>query len=128
MPEAGSAEAVALIEQPDYLWVAPRLMMTEVAGAISRKVQGRKLPLEVGAQAVNALTKAVEDGFVQLVEDELLTDGAFLLSIELAHLVADCLYLELAARENADLATADMKLASLAAGRGVSVLSVPSQP
>jgi predicted nucleic acid-binding protein len=122
--EPGSRAAAALLESP-ILWLAPRLMVVEVAAAIRRKVTGHELRAHLGLGALSAVLDAVREGTVKLVDDEGLVMDALLLSLGLAHRVPDCLYLALAEREGCALATADARLARLARSRRVPLLGVP---
>jgi predicted nucleic acid-binding protein len=122
--EEGSAEAAALLEQ-DVAWIAPRLLLTEVASALRRKVAGGALAAAVAGQSLDALLQAVSDGVVRLADDERMVSQALLLAVSLEHKVPDCLYLALAEREGAAIATADDRLARLARSRRVEVLRVP---
>ena len=121
--EPGSRAAAALLDAP-ILWLAPRLMVVEVAAAIRRKVAGRELRTDVGVGALSAVLDAVREGTVRLVDDEALVTNALLLSLSLAHRVPDCLYLALAEREGCALSTADVRLARLAHSRKVPILEV----
>ena len=123
--ERGSAEAAELLGRP-VAWVAPRLMLTEAAGALRRKAAGGELDAALAAQALEALVHGAEIGLVSLADDEALTSSALMLALSLKHRVPDCLYLALAEREGAALATADAKLAALASRRGVPVWKVPA--
>lgn len=69
VPEQGSEQAAELLGRP-IAWVAPRLMLTEVASALRRKVVGDELRVQHAAQALDAIIKAVTDGTVRLAEDE----------------------------------------------------------
>jgi predicted nucleic acid-binding protein len=71
------------------------------------------------------LLQAVADGVIRLVDDERVIAPALLLAMSLQHKVPDCVYLALAEREGAGIATADDRLARLARSRGVDVLQVP---
>jgi predicted nucleic acid-binding protein len=62
---------------------------------------------------------------IRLIEDERVVAQALRLALSLGHKVPDCLYLALAEREGAGLATADARLARLAVSRGVRVHRVP---
>jgi predicted nucleic acid-binding protein len=125
VPEVGSEHAVELLSQP-IAWKAPRLMMTEVAAALRRKVAGDDLRAEQAIDALDALLAAVADGTVQLAEDETLIAAALTLALTSGHRVPDCLYLAIAERDGAALATADRRLEALARERGVSTMLVPS--
>ena len=122
--EEGSEEAAALL-QSDTSWIAPRLLLTEVASALRRKVAEGALAAAEAAQALDALLQAAAESVIQLVEDEQIVVQALLLAISIEHRVPDCLYLALAEREGAAIATADDRLSRLARGRGVAVLQVP---
>jgi predicted nucleic acid-binding protein len=122
--EAGSGEAAALLEQ-DIAWITPRLLLTEVASALRRKVADQALAPAAAGQSLDALLQAVADGVIRLVDDERVIAPALLLAMSLQHKVPDCVYLALAEREGAGIATADDRLARLARSRGVDVLQVP---
>jgi predicted nucleic acid-binding protein len=125
VPEQGSEEAAALLSQP-VGWVAPRLLVTEVASALRRKVGGGELAPSVASQALGAIIDAIDDGVIQLAEDEHIVGSALTLAITLGRKLPDCLYLALAEREGAWLATADRALSRMARARGVQVLTVPA--
>jgi predicted nucleic acid-binding protein len=83
---------------------------------------------EGSAEAVELLERdvtSVADDVIRVVEDERIVAPALRLALSLGHKVPDCLYLALAEREGASLATADARLARLAASRGVRVHRVP---
>jgi len=101
-------------------------MLTEVASALRRKTAGDELRVEVAAQALEALVSAAADGTIRLADDEEIVSSALLLALAIGHKVPDCLYLALAEREGAGLATADQRLGELARQRGVSTYLVPS--
>jgi predicted nucleic acid-binding protein len=122
--EAGSNEAAALLER-DVAWITPRLVLTEAASALRRKVVDKALAPAAAAQSLDALLQAIGDGIIRLVEDERIIAPALLLAVSLHHKVPDCLYLALAEREGAGIATADERLARLARSRGINVLQVP---
>ena len=122
--EDGSAEAVILLNQ-EIGWIAPRLLLTEVASALRRKVADGAVEAALAGQALDTLLQAVADGIVHLADDERIVSQALLLAISLEHKLPDCMYLALAEREGAAIATADVRLARLARGRNVDVLVVP---
>lgn len=125
VPEAGTAESLGLLDRPVH-WLAPRLMMVEVASALRRLVEGGRLSALDASAALAVTLDAIDDGVVVLVDDEELVQAALGLALSLGHKVADCLYLALAEREGAFLASADRKLLALARARGVGVARVPS--
>lgn len=123
--ERGSEEAAVLLGRP-VGWLAPRLMLTEAAGALRRKTAGGELDATLAAQALDILVDGAEGGLIHIADDETLVASALMLAISLKHRVPDCIYLALAEREGAALATADARLASLAKSRGVEVWRVPA--
>jgi predicted nucleic acid-binding protein len=116
--EPGTAAAVALLSRPT-LWIAPRLLLTEVAGALHRKIGERRIRDIAAAEALDVLLNAVGRGEIRLAEDERIMAAALMLAALMRHRVADCVYVALAEHEGAALATADRRLASLAERRGV---------
>ncbi len=125
VPERGSDEAASLMERP-IAWLAPRLLITEIAAALRRKVIARELRVEHAAQAIAVVGQATADGILQFAQDEELAAPALMLALALNHKVPDCLYIALAQRDGAALATADRTLASLAERQGIAVFFVPS--
>ena len=125
VPETGSEEAAALLGQ-SLAWLAPRLLVTEVASALRRKVGGGEISGHVASYALGTIVDAIDDGVIQLAEDEHIVASALALAITLDRKVPDCLYLALAEREGAALATADRGLILMAHARGVQVLAIPS--
>ncbi len=123
--EPGTPESVNLIER-SVRWLAPRLLVTEVASALRRKAEGGDLTPIHATSALAALLDAVDDGIIQLAQDEALAPAALALALTLGHRVPDCVYLALAEREGAVLASADRKLLAAAKSRGVVVAEVPS--
>ena len=121
--ERGSEEAAALLGRP-VGWLAPRLMLTEAASALRRKTAGGELDATLAAQALDILVDGADGGLIHLADDETLVAAALMLAISLKHRIPDCMYLALAEREGAALATADAHLASLAKSRGVEVWRV----
>lgn len=124
--EPGTAESVGLIDQP-IRWLAPRLLVTEVASTLRRKAEGGALSTLHATSALAAILDAVDDGVIRLAQDEELAPAALALALTLGHKVPDCVYLALAEREGAVLASADRKLVAMARARGVLVAEVPSR-
>ena len=123
--EVGTAESLAAIDRP-WRWLAPRLMVIEVASALRQKVAGKALSPVNATAALSACLDAVADGVIGLADDEALVSAALNLALTLTHKVPDCLYLALAEREGAVLVSADRKLISLARRRGIEVAEIPS--
>jgi predicted nucleic acid-binding protein len=103
-----------------YAMCAPRVARLECAIAFSRKVRRGTMS---AAQALVAMTTI--DGLdVDWAElDDPAIDHAFMLSLAVGHEVMDCLYLAMAMAAKAPLATADSRLAAVAARHGVMVLT-----
>jgi predicted nucleic acid-binding protein len=122
--EKGSDEAAALLDH-EFSWITPRLLLIEVASALRRKAVAGEIDAATAGQALDALLQAIADGVVRLAEDERVVAEALLLALSLRHKLPDCLYLALAEREGAALATADTRLGQLARSRGLTVFQVP---
>jgi predicted nucleic acid-binding protein len=123
--EAGSEQAVDLISRP-IGWIAPHLLVTEVAAALRRNVVAGNLQTASAVAALDAFLQVVRDGILTFADDEALVGSALALALTSQHKLPDCLYLALAEREGAALATADRALARLAKERNVDVFLVPS--
>src|SRR5262245_20505560 len=104
--EVGTDHSLDLVDRP-VRWVAPRLMVVEVASALRRKVDGGQLTPLQAADALAVTLDAIGDGIIVLADDEALAPAALNLALSLGHRVPDCVYLALAEREGAFLATAD---------------------
>jgi predicted nucleic acid-binding protein len=125
VPEVGSEEADELLRRP-LSWITPRLMLSEVSSALRRKAAAGELRVEHAAEALDTVLSAVASGTIRLADDEDLVAPALMMALSLGHTVPDCLYLVLAEREGAGLATADRKLGALARRRGIVAHLVPS--
>jgi predicted nucleic acid-binding protein len=108
---AASPKARHLAEGPNPLF-APALVQIEVANALLMRMRrGLPSPPDYPETAVNELRA----GGITFAPDAELLDGAMALARRLLHPIYDCLYLTLARREEAMLATFDRRLAALAA-------------
>ncbi|HEY6449298.1 MAG TPA: type II toxin-antitoxin system VapC family toxin [Candidatus Cybelea sp.] len=123
--EAGSEQAAELLTRP-IGWLAPRLLTTEVAAALRRNVVAGKLRAEFAIQALEMLLQSAKNGSLTFAEDETLVLTALALALTTECKLPDCLYLALAEREGAALATANRALARLAQRRNVNVHFIPS--
>lgn len=121
--ERGSEQARALLELSTS-WIAPRLLLTETAAALRRKVTEGELTLVQAAQALTSILAAISAGEIRLRRDEAVVLEALEIALLAGQKLPDCLYLALAEREGAGLATADRKLAEIAARRSVRLLAV----
>jgi predicted nucleic acid-binding protein len=125
VPEQGACEALALLAR-SIDWMAPRLMLSEVAGALRRKVMAGELTAGLAAQGLDFVLGIVARGALRLHRDETVIRSALALSIAHQHKVPDCLYLALAEDTGAGLATADLRLSEIARTRQVRTVLVPS--
>ena len=123
--EVGTAESIDLLGRP-VRWIAPRLMVVELASALRRKVTGGQLSALDASAALAATLDAIADGVITLADDEALAPAALNLALSFDHRVPDCVYLALAEREGAFLASADRKLLALTRQRGVDLAAAPS--
>lgn len=125
VPEPGSREACALLEQP-IDWVSPRLILTEAAAALRRKVAAGELLTEEALQSFDAFLGFLADGSVRIANEEEVVRAALILAVAFGHKLPDCVYLALAEHERVGLFTADHRLAALARERGVPVTLLAS--
>jgi predicted nucleic acid-binding protein len=108
--EVESPKARRLPKGPSPLF-APTLVQLEVANALLMRLR-RRLPCPPGYP--EAALNELRSGAVAFVPDATLLDAAMALARRLLHPIYDCLYLTLARREEALLATFDRRLAALA--------------
>jgi predicted nucleic acid-binding protein len=115
----GRLAAQAAIDQADLI-IAPAMFTAEVANALWKYVRAGELTV---AEAVDMLRAA--SSMCNRLEP--LGDEAAVAALEGAaredHPVYDLIYLELARREGAALATADRRLARLAEASGIEVVA-----
>lgn len=125
VPEKGASEALALLAQSTD-WMAPRLILSEVAGALRRKVMGGELTAALAMRGLDFVLAIVARGALRLYRDESVVRTALALSIAHQHKVADCLYLALAEETGAGLATADRRTSEIARTLQVRTVLIPS--
>lgn len=94
---------------------APDLLTIEVAGAIARAFRNGRIDEAEVAAALDAWSDKLRDRSLELVPNDLCLRRAVEISCALRHPLADCLYLALAERLNADLVTADITFVGRAA-------------
>jgi predicted nucleic acid-binding protein len=97
--------------------LAPDFLLVELASSLARHALAGSVPRGFAGEAVRSLRRRQE---VALLTTEPLIPQAVALAEELAHPIYDCLYLALAQREGAWLATFDRRLA-----RHARSLSIP---
>ena len=85
--EPGTAAAIALLSRPTR-WVAPRLLLTEVAGALHRKIRERRIRDIAATEALDVLLNAVDRGEIRLAEDERIMTAALTLATLMAFVPA----------------------------------------
>jgi predicted nucleic acid-binding protein len=112
--EPGSAEARSLVHSAEEL-LAPELTQVEVASALVKKAIRQQLSLEEAHAALTLWFEAIKDGDIVLLPDADYLAPASELALQLAHPLADCLYLALAERLGVALITADRDFARRAA-------------
>jgi predicted nucleic acid-binding protein len=125
VPEQGASEALALLARP-IDWIAPRLMLTEVASTLRRKVEAGELSKELAAQGLDFVLGAISRGALRLHRDEVVIRSALTLAFAHRHKLADCLYLALAEHTGAATVTADRRLSEIARSRSLTTLLLPS--
>ncbi len=108
--EEGSESAARLLEG-DYDLHAPRLMISEIANALWRKVRLG----EIGRGEAGVLAAAVPEMPLRWSNDEFVCADAVRLAIALDRPVYDCVYLALGHRIGATLVTADTRFANAVA-------------
>ncbi len=106
LPEKGSDGAEKLLSDAKKI-VAPSLIRTEVAGAITRKVRIGEMADEDALRRCDIWFRQLSRELVTLIPDEEVFDAAVRLSIQIKHPLQDCLYLAVARHFDAPLVTAD---------------------
>ncbi len=125
VPERGATEALALLARP-IDWIAPRLMLSEVASALRRKVEASELSQELATQGLDFILTAMGRGALRLHRDETVIRSALTMAFAHRHKVPDCVYLALAEQAGAAVVTADRRLSGLAELRNLPTLLLPS--
>lgn len=93
---------------------APDLFRIEVANGIAKRVKAGQMSPEEAEPALQLVLQSVSD----LASSAPLIRDAMQIALQLAHPVADCVYLALARSLGCELVTADEKFAALARAAG----------
>jgi predicted nucleic acid-binding protein len=125
VPERGAPEALALLGR-SIEWIAPHLVLSEVAYALRRKVLQGEISVEFAEHGIDFVMGIMNRGALRLHRDEVIIRGALTLALAVQHKVPDCLYFALAEHTGAGLATADRRLSELAETRYIPCVLLPS--
>lgn len=110
VPEAGSREAVALLDRGSQL-LAPSLIRVEVAAAVIRQYREKKLSEPEARKALDVWNRLLERRALRLVPTDDLFSPAIELSFRARHALPDCLYFAVAEAHSAHIITADKAMA-----------------
>ena len=97
--------------------IAPSLLLSEVQNVMWKKLRAGQVTEEQG----RLVAASMRSFFVHVEPDERLVEAAWALAVAHDHQVYDCLYVALAERTGAHLATLDKKMKSLARAAGIAI-------
>jgi predicted nucleic acid-binding protein len=97
--------------------IAPSLLLSEVQNVMWKKLRAGQVTAEQG----RLVAASLRSFFAHVEPDEKLVEAAWALAAARDHPVYDCLYVALAQRAGAHLATFDKRMKSLAKAAGVSI-------
>lgn len=120
VPESDSVIAMQLLDR-SYELHAPRLLVSEVTNVLWRIAVSGSLD---GYEA-HRLAAEVEGMSVNWTDDEAICVEALRIALEIGHPAYDCMYLALARRIGADVATADKRFVSAVASTKYKPVVVP---
>ena len=112
--EEEDSEIADLLRTGDYELHAPALLRFEVSNALWRRTRRNG----IGRDRAERLAAEIARMPIAWNEDATLAEDAFPLALSLGHPIYDCVYLALARRLGARLATADVRFARAAAAGG----------
>jgi len=95
--------------------IAPSLLLAEVQNVMWKKLRAAQVTEEQG----RLVAASLKSFFVHVAPDEALVEAAWALAVAHDHPIYDCLYVALAQRAGASLATSDKRMKSLARASGV---------
>jgi predicted nucleic acid-binding protein len=125
-PEPGAEASRELLSSGEGL-AGPALLRVEVTAAITRKVRLHEIQAAEAKRAIGLWFRAIADGVVALMPDEVDLPKAVELALQVRHPLQDCLYLALAERLGTFLVTADPKFAGRASAVYSKVHLVPAE-
>ncbi|HTQ14234.1 MAG TPA: type II toxin-antitoxin system VapC family toxin [Rhizomicrobium sp.] len=100
-------------------FIAPRIVVAEVAAAITRAVRHGALKPQEARAAYATWMQMLDDRAIRIVPDDDLLRPAFDLSLSLHHPLHDCIYVALARSESAGIAMCDAVLARKCRALGI---------
>jgi predicted nucleic acid-binding protein len=110
LPEPESA-AAELLRSAESEIIAPHLIIAEIGNAVWKRARRGELTITKGIEALDAAVRMID----RLHPLDELSARATEIAVKFDHPIYDCFYLALAERERCALATADARLARLAA-------------
>jgi len=110
------------VEWAEGAVLAPAFFKVELANTIWKLVKAGYLEADRAPQELTAMSVLVSE----FVPDESLLEDALRTSLQLKHPVYDGLYIALASRSSARLATLDRRLTTLATRVGIKVWAPPA--
>jgi len=100
--------------------IAPSLLLSEVQNVMWKKLRAGQVTEEQG----RLVAASARSFFVHVEPDERLVEAAWELAVAHDHPIYDCLYVALAKRAGAHLATFDRRMKNLAKAAGVPIEAV----
>ena len=110
-PASEAVEALLIGSDDWHPLIAPSILVSEAAAAITKKVRRKEIGAISAREAFRTWAELVDRGLFALTPANDLLEGAFELSLKLHHPLRDCLYLALAQSRKAAVATRDSILA-----------------
>jgi len=120
--ESGFQPARALLDTGESL-IAPSIVLVEVANAAWKRHRRG----EIGTHDARELVRLMDGPFTRIEPLESLVFEAAQLSLQLDHVIYDCLYLALAMQQAAAVATADNRMSELASRLGLKALYLAAE-
>jgi predicted nucleic acid-binding protein len=121
LEEPGTEAADAdIFHDPRWIaLIAPSILVSETAAAITKKLRRKEIRQEAAMEAFRDWQAIQGDRVFTIFPANDLVDVAFALSLRLHHPLHDCIYLALAQAQEAAIATSDGVLARKARELGI---------